>query len=241
MRREACLDKMDGLIPWRRLEERIVPFHPQPGHGHRAYPLGVMPRERRALLFLHLGEPGMEEQLRVDAGYPGAGKREERREAEVNRQAALKAGKRRRPDKAGAQVTAESPEAAARAKARHPLPCVKRLFDYAKARYRGRNTQASAPSLGPSNLLIAGRHASTRSGADPSGAAPSLHQAFRSFTHHAGMFPRSMAPCITHGPDHPRTRRNHPCSGRPPGACVFIRHGFPRLRNLVRRPSGEKP
>ncbi len=32
-RRELFLEKMDGLIPWERLESRIEPFYPKAGRG----------------------------------------------------------------------------------------------------------------------------------------------------------------------------------------------------------------
>ena len=32
-RRELFLERMDGLIPWRSLEERIRPYYPKPGKG----------------------------------------------------------------------------------------------------------------------------------------------------------------------------------------------------------------
>ena len=41
-RREIFLERMDGLIPWQKLEERIRPFYAKPGQGHRPYPLPVM-------------------------------------------------------------------------------------------------------------------------------------------------------------------------------------------------------
>jgi len=51
MRREVFLEKMDALIPWRRLEERIKPFDPKAGRGRRPYPLGVMLRVYCVQLF----------------------------------------------------------------------------------------------------------------------------------------------------------------------------------------------
>ena len=41
-RREVFLERMDGLIPWQRLEDRIHPFYPKAGNGRRPYPLSVM-------------------------------------------------------------------------------------------------------------------------------------------------------------------------------------------------------
>ena len=32
-RRERFLERMDGLIPWDRLEDRIRPFYPKAGRG----------------------------------------------------------------------------------------------------------------------------------------------------------------------------------------------------------------
>ena len=32
-RRELFLERMDGLIPWQKLEERIRPVYPKPGKG----------------------------------------------------------------------------------------------------------------------------------------------------------------------------------------------------------------
>ena len=34
-RREIFLERMDGLIPWQKLEERIRPFYAKPGQGRR--------------------------------------------------------------------------------------------------------------------------------------------------------------------------------------------------------------
>ena len=43
-RRELFLERMDGLIPWQRLEERIRPVYPKAGKGRQPYPLAVMLR-----------------------------------------------------------------------------------------------------------------------------------------------------------------------------------------------------
>ena len=34
-RRELFLERMDGLIPWQRLEARIRPFYPKAGKGRQ--------------------------------------------------------------------------------------------------------------------------------------------------------------------------------------------------------------
>ena len=62
-RRELFLERMDGLIPWRSLEERIRPVYPKPGKGRRPYPLAVMLRVHCVQLFYNLSDPGMEDLL----------------------------------------------------------------------------------------------------------------------------------------------------------------------------------
>ncbi len=62
-RREKFLSKMDGLIPWERLEARVEPFYPKAGRGRRPYPLRVMLRVHCVQLFYNLSDPGMEDLL----------------------------------------------------------------------------------------------------------------------------------------------------------------------------------
>ena len=62
-RRERFLAKMDGLIPWERLERRIEPHYPKPGGGRRPYALGTMLRVHCVQLFYNLSDPGMEDLL----------------------------------------------------------------------------------------------------------------------------------------------------------------------------------
>ena len=62
-RRELFLRRTDGLIPWRKLEERIRPVYPKPGKGRRPYPLAVMLRVHCVQLFYNLSDPGMEDLL----------------------------------------------------------------------------------------------------------------------------------------------------------------------------------
>ncbi len=296
-RREVFLEKMDGLIPWERLEARIEPFYPKVGRGRRPYPLAAMLRVHCVQVFYNLSDPAMEDLLyevesvrrfvglrlsgplpdettilnfrhllerhglgealfdeinahlaslghrlktgtivdasliaapsstknrdgsrdpemhqtkkgnqwyfgmkahigvdaasglahslettaanvsdvatahallhggeeRVwgDAGYQGVGRRAENRGVVVDWQIAMKRGKRRQLDKAGAQEAAERRKGSVRAKVEHPFLYVKRHFGYAKVRYRGlaKNRQRIAVLLGFSNLLIAGRYA----------------------------------------------------------------------------------
>ena len=62
-RRELFLERMEGLIPWRLLEERIRPHYPKAGKGRRPYPLAVMLRIHCVQLFYNLSDPGMEDLL----------------------------------------------------------------------------------------------------------------------------------------------------------------------------------
>ena len=62
-RRELFLERMDGLIPWQKLEGRIHPFYPKAGRGRHPYPLPVMLRIHCVQLFYNLSDPGMEDLL----------------------------------------------------------------------------------------------------------------------------------------------------------------------------------
>ena len=62
-RRELFSERMDGLIPWQLLEDRIRPFYPTAGRGRQPYPLSVMLRGHCVQLFYNLSDPGMEDLL----------------------------------------------------------------------------------------------------------------------------------------------------------------------------------
>ena len=62
-RRERFLERMDGLIPWERLEDCIRPFYPKAGRGRRPYDLSVMLRIHCVQLFYNLSDPAMEDML----------------------------------------------------------------------------------------------------------------------------------------------------------------------------------
>ena len=62
-RREVFLERMDGLIPWQLLEDRIRPFYPTAGRGRHPYPLSTMLRTHCVQLFYNLSDPGMEDLL----------------------------------------------------------------------------------------------------------------------------------------------------------------------------------
>ena len=62
-RREVFLERMDALIPWPRLENRIARHYPKGGVGRRPYPLGVMLRVHSLQLFYNLSDPAMEDAL----------------------------------------------------------------------------------------------------------------------------------------------------------------------------------
>ena len=50
-RRELFLERMDGLIPWQLLEDRVRPCYPKAGIGRQPYPLSVMLRTHCVQLF----------------------------------------------------------------------------------------------------------------------------------------------------------------------------------------------
>ena len=62
-RRELFLERMDGLIPWTTLEDRIRSFYPKAGRGRQPYPVSVMLRVHCVQLFYNLSDPGMEDML----------------------------------------------------------------------------------------------------------------------------------------------------------------------------------
>ena len=62
-RREKFLERMEGLIPWEELEERIRPYYPKAGRGRRPCELSAMLRVHCVQLFYNLSDPGMEDML----------------------------------------------------------------------------------------------------------------------------------------------------------------------------------
>ena len=62
-RREMFLERMDGLTPWQRLEDRISPFYPRAGRGRHPYPVAVMLRVHCVQLCYNLIDLGKEDLL----------------------------------------------------------------------------------------------------------------------------------------------------------------------------------
>ena len=62
-RREVFLERMDGLIPWQLLEDRIRSFYPKAGRGRHPYTLSTMLRTHCVQLFYNLSDPGVEDLL----------------------------------------------------------------------------------------------------------------------------------------------------------------------------------
>ena len=58
-RREPFLERMDGPIPWERLEALLRPVYPKAGKGRQPCPLPVMLRIHCVQLFYNLSGPGM--------------------------------------------------------------------------------------------------------------------------------------------------------------------------------------
>ena len=97
---------------------------------------------------------GGEKQVWGDAGYIGVQKRQENLELDVEWQVAMKPGQRRKLEPDSPAALGEKAKASMRAKVEHPFLNVKRIFGYAKVRYRGlaKNTERMALLLGLSNL-----------------------------------------------------------------------------------------
>ena len=62
-RRERFLERLDRLVPWRQLEQRIAPHYPKAGRGRRPYPLSLMLRIHIVQVVDNLSDPGMEDAL----------------------------------------------------------------------------------------------------------------------------------------------------------------------------------
>ncbi len=62
-RREKFLERMDRLIPWKRMEAMVRPHYPKAGRGRRPYPLSAMLRVHCAQVFHNLSDPAMEDLL----------------------------------------------------------------------------------------------------------------------------------------------------------------------------------
>ena len=62
-RREEFLERMNSLIPWQKLEERIGPHYFPAERGRRPYPLAVMLRVHIVQLCYNLSDPAMEDLL----------------------------------------------------------------------------------------------------------------------------------------------------------------------------------
>ena len=97
---------------------------------------------------------GGERQVWGDAGYIGMHKRQENLELAVDWQVAMKPGQQRKLASDSVEALGEKVKASIRAKVEHPFLNVKRIFGYAKIRYRGlaKNTERLALLLGLSNL-----------------------------------------------------------------------------------------
>ena len=97
---------------------------------------------------------GTERQVWGDAGYTGVQKRVENLELAVDWQVAMKPGQRRKLEPYSAAAWGEKAKASIRAKVEHPFLDVKRIFGYAKVRYRGlaKNKERLALLLGLANL-----------------------------------------------------------------------------------------
>ena len=62
-RREVFPERMDKLIPWKRLEKLVIKFYPKGENGRPPYPLSTMLRVHCMQLFYNLSDPTMEDAL----------------------------------------------------------------------------------------------------------------------------------------------------------------------------------
>ncbi len=97
---------------------------------------------------------GGERQVWGDAGYLGVQKRAENLGLDVDWQVALRPGQRQKLEPGCPAAVVEKAKASIRAKVEHPFLYLKRLFGYARVRYRGlaKNTERMALLLGLFNL-----------------------------------------------------------------------------------------
>ncbi len=100
---------------------------------------------------------GAEKVVWGDAGYQGIEKREEHRDRRVQWMIAMRCGKRKQlPEESGLRLL-EKFKASVRAKVEHPFFYIKRIFGYAKVRYRGlaKNKNRLQVLAAFTNLLLA--------------------------------------------------------------------------------------
>ena len=92
-----------------------------------------------------------------DAGYQGVGRRDENLGLSVEWRVAMRPGRRRKLAPGSREALAEQAKAQVRAKVEHPFLRLKRLFGYAKVRYRGlaKNAERLALLFELGNLLTA--------------------------------------------------------------------------------------
>ena len=92
-----------------------------------------------------------------DAGYQGVHKREENLGLSVEWLVAMRPGNRRKLEPGSGEALSEKTKASVRAKMEHSFLRLKRLFGYAKVRYRGlaKNMERLALLFGVGNLLTA--------------------------------------------------------------------------------------
>ena len=97
---------------------------------------------------------GQEKTVHADAGYRGAGKREELKDKPIDWEIAARPGQRKKMDKVENRI--EYFKASVRAKVEHPFRIIKRQFGYSTVRYRGlsKNTARLYELAAFSNLVI---------------------------------------------------------------------------------------
>jgi IS5 family transposase len=99
---------------------------------------------------------GEEKRVWGDAGYTGVENREALKDRQVEWHIAMKPSKRKMLPGQDAVRAVEKIKAQVRAKVEHPFRYIKRVFGYAKVRYRGlaKNTERLCLLAGFTNLFI---------------------------------------------------------------------------------------
>ncbi len=122
------------------------------GAVHRVHSMTTTAANVHDVTEAHRLLSGGERRVWGDAGYQGVHKREEYREQAKEWQVAMRPGQRRKLECGSEETLAEKCKASVRAKVEHPFLKTKRVFGYAKVRYRGL-AQRLVLLLGLGNLL----------------------------------------------------------------------------------------
>ncbi len=71
-RREIFLERMDKLIPWNQMGEKVTRYYLKSRNGRPPYPLSSMPRAHCMQLFYNLSDPARRWRMRSTRSNPCA-------------------------------------------------------------------------------------------------------------------------------------------------------------------------